>query len=112
MALTENEKKLLSEVVVEVREFYEALSGSSDPVAQVLRLHALSEYYLDQLIELQFRNGNIITCDKRFGYYHKLQVINALNLLDSNLVGVLRKLSQLRNNFAHQRVPIVRIKDI
>ncbi len=112
MALTEDEKKILSEVIGELSEFNEAVSGSSDPVAQLLRLHALTEYYLEQLIETQFRNGTIITGDNRFGYHHKLQVVNALGLLDPGLVGVLRKLTQLRNNFAHHRAPVVTKKDI
>jgi len=112
MALTENEKKLLSEVIGELSEFNKSVSGSSDPVAQVLRLHALTEYYLEQIIETQFRNGTIITGDNRFGYHHKLQVVNALGLLDPGLIGVLRRLSQLRNNFAHHRAPVVTKKDI
>jgi uncharacterized protein YutE (UPF0331/DUF86 family) len=112
MALTKDQKKLLSEVIGHVSEFRETVSGSTDPVAQVLRLHALTEYYLEQIIETQMRNGNIIINDNRFGYYHKLQLVNALGLLDPGLLGVLRKLSQLRNNFAHHRAPIVSKKDI
>ena len=88
----------------ELNEFIETFVNAGDNVSKVLRLHALTENYLERMIILRLKYGEKITNDSRFSYHHKLQIANAFGI-DGNLVGALRKLSSLRNECAHSRKP-------
>jgi hypothetical protein len=59
MALTENEKRLLSEVIGELSEFNESVSGSSDPVAQILRMRLLNITW-SRLLKLSLGMGLLL----------------------------------------------------
>jgi len=94
-------------VVDDVLEFVHLLGTSSDDAAQVLRLHALAEYYLERLIRLRLSKGDLLVEDDRFSFHHKLQIVAALDSIDTQTIGALRKLSKLRNQCAHHRRPTV-----
>jgi hypothetical protein len=89
----------------DVLEFVQTVGGASDDVACVLRLHALCELFLDQVITSRIVRGNLIVDDDRFTFHHKLQVAAAIGGLDPYTGGALRKLTKLRNRCAHERRP-------
>lgn len=88
-------------IAKEVLEYAFVMGPAKDVAARVLRLHALTEYYLDRLISIFMKNGGLISSDERFSYYHKIQIVNALGILNPAMIGCLRKLSGLRNRLAH-----------
>lgn len=95
----------------ELNEFIDTFFKAGDNVSKVLRLHALTENYLERMIILRLKHGEKITNDSRFSYHHKLQIANAFGM-NGTLVGALRKLSALRNECAHSRKPEITIKKI
>ncbi|MGH8468661.1 MAG: hypothetical protein ACREVY_06675 [Gammaproteobacteria bacterium] len=99
-------------VVEDILEFVHVIGGKTDDIARVLRLHALTEFFLDRIIRLRMPQGSTIADDDRFSYYHKLQIVTALDALDGNTIGALRKLSKVRNRCAHERKPVVSAEEL
>lgn len=89
----------------DVLEFVQTVGGAGDDVACVLRLHALCEFFLGQVITSRMVRGNLIVDDDRFTFHHKLQVATAIGGLDPCTGAALRKLAKLRNRCAHERRP-------
>lgn len=98
-------------VAKEILEYVYTMMHAKDAASKVLRLHALTEYYLDRLLNLSLKQGEVVTSDDRFTYYHKIKIAHALGLLGTGLVGCLRKLAKLRNRCAHELVPQVTMEE-
>lgn len=98
--------------VADLMEFVHVIGAPMDDATRLLRLHGLSEYFLERILARHLPNGSLLIDDERFGYYHKLQVAIALGALDAATVGALRKLSKVRNRCAHERKPAVEIREI
>lgn len=103
--MNESSKQPHAAAIRELHELTTTLGNVVDLPAKILRLHALTEFYLERLITLRMNGGSAIANDDRFTYYHKLQIVSALGVLSSEVVGCLRKLSKLRNRCAHERRP-------
>ena len=71
-----------------------------DSVLMVLKAHLLAEYYIDQLISLEIRRGDIIL-NNSFNFYQKLIVIKSLDLMENYLWDSIEALNRLRNRCAH-----------
>lgn len=98
--------------VADLMEFVHVIGAPMDDATRLLRLHGLSEYFIERVLEHRLPNGTVLVEDERFGYYHKLQVAIALGALDKPTVGALRKLAKIRNRCAHERKPAVEIQEI
>lgn len=93
-------------------EFIHVIGAEIDDATRLLRLHGLAEYFLEIHIQFHVPKGTLITKDERFGFYHKLQIVSTLGVLDSQTIGALRKLGKVRNRCAHQRRPIVKVDEV
>lgn len=99
-------------IVSDIMEFVHVIGAPMDDSTRLLRLHGLSEYFLERILLRQLPNGPVLTKDERFSYHHKLQVALALDALNSSTVGALRKLTRTRNRCAHERKPKVGLREI
>ena len=86
--------------------------STSDNVSKVLRLHALTEHYLDRLLALRLRKANAVLDDARFSYHHKRILVEALGALPSNILESLKRLTSLRNKCAHNAHPSITVAEI
>ncbi len=104
-------EKLLS--LTEARFEHMALAGrtfdaSIDPLGVLLRVHLLSESILEELIRISFEEKADAVLSLGLTYKNKLDLVSKLEidedwpLLESDMVGSLRKLNSLRNKLAHQ----------
>lgn len=86
--------------------------GTNDKIARLLRLHALTEHYLDRLLALRLKDANLIVEDGRFSYHHKRILVAALGALPPNIIESLKRLTSLRNRCAHSAHPDITNADI
>jgi hypothetical protein len=89
--------------IADILEFVHVIGATNDDVARILRLHGVCEYFLERIISNRMPSGNTLAQDERFGFYHKLQIVQALEGLDAGTISALRKLGKLRNRCAHER---------
>lgn len=82
------------------KKFLKTVPSSVEVVTMILRCHLLAEYYLDKLIELKIPRGDIIT-ENRFQFYDKLIIVEAFDVIEKDLLDVLRKLNKIRNACSH-----------
>jgi hypothetical protein len=88
------------------------MSGVMDNASKVLRLHSLTEYYLNRILSLRLSDAGSVLNDGRFSYHHKRLIVQALGALPSNVLESLRRLTALRNKCAHKIRPDITTADI
>ncbi len=104
MDTTENERRP-DEITKELMRLCETVLQGGDRVAQILRLHALTECYIERALSVLLRKPEFVLGDSRFTYNHKLNLMQALNALPESVADALRRLSKLRNQCAHSMRP-------
>jgi len=105
-------EELKDYVEKETKELVDSLTNLDIMVVAILQFHLLTEQLLERIIESELPSGHLITKKSGFTYYLKLEIVNALNILNENIIGSLRMLNQVRNDFSHNRDMIVNIKSI
>lgn len=105
--MSEDSKRLHPKAVEDIAVWATSVLSSNERASQVLRLHALTEHYLDRLLSLRLRNSSAVTEDIRFSYYHKRVLADALDLLPENISECLKRLNALRNKCAHSSHPAI-----
>jgi hypothetical protein len=98
--------------MTDLMEFVHVIGAPVDDATRLLRLHGLSEYFIERILIHRLPKGSLIAKDERFSYYHKLQIAVALKALNPQTIGALRKLTKIRNRCAHVRKPVVEIQEI
>ena len=106
------ESTLNPRVVEDILVWACSTQSTKDNVSKLLRLHALTEYYLDRLLVLNLRDGDILVEDGRFSYHHKRVLVAALGALPPNIIESLKRLTALRNKCAHSPFPEIAGSDI
>lgn len=109
---TERKMDIHPKMVEDIFLWAMSVQGSADRVSKVLRLHALTEYYLDRLLALHLPNSEVVTCDSRFGYHHKRVLVESQRYLPAGVLESLKRLSALRNKCAHSLYPEISSADI
>lgn len=89
-----------------------SMGGTKDQVSKILRLHALTESYLDRLLTHCLKNASVLIQDDRFSYHHKRVLAGALGVLPPNVLESLKRLTQLRNRCAHSAFPEIAPSEI
>ena len=86
----------------------EAAKGDNGVLGEIVRIHLVTEYLLEELIRLVLEKNAEAVLSIGLKYSQKLQLasqlelIEELNLLPDYVVGSLRKLNKLRNRVAHR----------
>jgi hypothetical protein len=84
------------------RELFDrAADSSQDAEVIVLRVHLLSEQYLERLIQIFLPRGDRILENANFTYYQKLTLVSSFDVLNDKTVQCLKGLNRLRNQCAH-----------
>lgn len=110
--LDKHEHTLRPEAVEDILVWACSTLGTNDNVSKLLRLHALTEHYLDRLLALRLINPDMVVEDGRFSYHHKRVLVAALGALPSSIIESLKRLTALRNKCAHSAYPKIVDSDI
>ncbi|MET4161126.1 hypothetical protein ABIE61_000948 [Marinobacterium sp. MBR-111] len=109
--LTES-AEISNEVAEEILILVNVIYQNNDRAAQLLRLHALTEWYIERILQVLLKKPDIIINDSRFTYSHKLKLAYSMNGIDEKEENALRRLSKLRNECAHSMAPQITDKQI
>ena len=82
--------------------FMEQVGKQSDPVMIVLRAHLYAEAAMNNLIRIRLPHREVLTRKNVLKYAQKLLLVQALGIFDSRIIGALRALNNLRNDFVHE----------
>jgi hypothetical protein len=86
----------------------EATKDDDGVISEILRIHLVTEYLLEELIRLVLeKNAEPVLSiglkySQKLELASKLELIEEFNLLPDYVVGSLRKLNKLRNRVAHR----------
>lgn len=101
------EEYIDSRHAAEILVMYSAVFRTNDLTNRLLRLHALTEWYIERLINLAFPEPDYILSEGKFGYSQKLSILLAMKSISIDLGDALRRLTKLRNKCAHEIFPII-----
>ena len=101
-----------SEQHVEIDLFQKTCGGIIDPTLIVLKVHLLTEYYLERLIHVSLKRGDRLINDGRLSYQQKLVLVHSLDILEDSTIQCLKNLNKIRNEFAHEISKQIEVKDI
>ncbi|MCK4394397.1 hypothetical protein KAX17_15960 [Candidatus Bipolaricaulota bacterium] len=96
----------------EVETFKKMCPEGQQPILSVLRIHLLTEYYLERIINLQLPRGDKLLGNTNLTYAQKLGLVEALTVLDDKAVQSLRNLNRIRNRCAHEMNREITLADI
>lgn len=96
----------------EFAEFWDMCPPDQDPVLSILRVHLLTEHYLEQIFLLSLPRGDKLLGDGELSYAQKLKLAEALGVLPDRIVQVLRNLNRLRNRCAHEKNRKISASDV
>ena len=82
--------------------FARACNSKQDPVLTILRVHLLTEYYLERLINLFLPRGDRVNDDAGLSYHQKLALVHSFDVLNDRTVQCLKGLNKTRNRCAHE----------
>ena len=99
-------------IIEEVLRWARSTLETNDSVAKILRLHALTEHYLDRTLTLHLVDAKLILSDGRFTYHHKRLLVGALGVFPIRVLDSLKRLSSLRNKCAHSAFPSISAADV
>ncbi len=82
--------------------FDSACDVKQDPVLTILRVHLLTEHYLERLIHLSLPRADRVINAARLSYYQKLILVDSCNVIPDQLIQSLKGLNRVRNHCAHE----------
>lgn len=83
-----------------------------DPVLTVLRIHLLTEHYLERLLAASLPRGDRLLDSGSLSYAQKLVLVDSLDVLQDEVVQCLKGLNRVRNSCAHEMEREITIPDI
>ena len=90
--LRERERKL----------FFKTCPTGQKPVLSILRVHLLTEYYLERIIAIKLPRGDRLLEDGGLSYAQKVALVDSLSIVEDSLIAALRGLNRVRNRFSHE----------
>ncbi len=92
--------------------FVRLCPADQDSTLTVLRIHLLTEYYLERLLSLLLPRGDKLITDGSLSYHQKLIVVAAFDVLSDANVQALRGLNRVRNRCAHEMDTTISTADV
>lgn len=105
-------KEIKAHVRNELLTFLRLCPPEQDATLTILRAHLLTEYSLERLIALLMPRGDKLIADGSLGYYQKLMVVGAFDVLDDKHVQALKGLNRIRNRCAHEMDATISLADV
>jgi hypothetical protein len=96
----EEQKPLIDK---EIDELEAVLRKDDSLVPIILRYHLLVENLLERIIIAKLPKSVSMVEETGFTFHHKLELVQALDVLKDNVIGSLRKLNKIRNDISHSR---------
>lgn len=95
-------------------EGYEAYikAVKGEPVITILRVHLLTEYYLEQIMRVFLPRGDKLIESGNLSYKQKLTLVESFNITRDNLISSLKNLNRVRNACAHERERAITFHDV
>ncbi len=112
MVNDEDISKFSGYFINQLREFHESINAPNDLLIFVLRFHLLIENTLERIIIGSLPRGAKLITTARLSFGQKLAIVDALGVLDENLVLSIGRLNSLRNKCAHKRKIKVTLEEI
>lgn len=82
-------------------KYKKAIGGMSSDISKLLNCHLLAEYYLEQLILISLKRGDILLDQGHLGFSQKLLIVRSLDILKDDLLTSLKHLNRVRNLCSH-----------
>ena len=86
----------------DTKEFIELVKGIKDTELLLLKLHLHVERSLDLIIELYFENPKSLLKKGKFTFNQKLNLVEAMGVIDYKIIQSLYQLNKTRNNLSHR----------
>lgn len=111
--LDESERKAIRATAKREKEvFLKLCPAEQDATLTILRIHLLTEYYLERLLSLLLPRGDKLIGDGSLSYHQKLMVVCAFDVLEDRNVQALKGLNRVRNRCAHEMDTDISIADV
>jgi len=94
------------------KKFQKAMEGYSNDVSRLLNAHLLVEYFIEQIIIVTLKRGDILLTDGHFTFAMKLLIVKSFDIVDSNLLTSLKHLNTVRNRCSHSIDYVITEADI
>ena len=82
--------------------FKRACNKSQYPVLTILRVHLLTEYYLERLIHVVLPRSDHVIDEGNLTYYQKLVLVKSFDIVEDRILQSLKNLNRIRNRCAHE----------
>ena len=103
-------ERLKAEKIKETDNFYDKhIAANNDILSIVLKTHLFIENLIDEIIEKVFVKPKEIVNSK---FFFKVQIIEALGIVPTNIINKIKTLNTIRNRFAHNINYRITLKDI
>lgn len=96
----------------ELETFVRLCPAEQDATLTILRIHLLTEYYLERLLSLLLPRGDKLISDGSLSFYQKLIVVAAFDVLSDGDIQALRDLNRVRNRCAHEMDTAITSADV
>ncbi len=96
----------------EKKLFFKTCPAGQKPVLSILRVHLLTEYYLERIIAIKLPRGDRLLEDGGLSYAQKIALVDSFSIVEDSLIAALRGLNKVRNRFSHEFNKAIDASDI
>lgn len=92
-------EKINKNAIVEIEQYFK---GISNPILYILQTHLYSENLLERLLIVELPKGKKLISEGRLTFYHKVKIVESLDVVDGQVLKSLFELNKVRNDLAHK----------
>jgi hypothetical protein len=85
--------------LAEINHYFE---GINNPILYILQTHLYSESLLERLLIAELPKGKKLINECRLTFFHKIKVVESLDIVDGQVLKSLSELNKVRNDLAHK----------
>jgi len=83
-------------------KFQKAMKNKTSSVSKLLNCHLLAEYFLEQIIHISIKRGDILLTEARPMFSLKLIIVKSLDVVDDSIITSIKHLNTVRNLCSHE----------